>query len=130
MASLIFVERLLEHYQVYAPLGITRAGYLKKSWEPMDEYVRDQDRYKQTSAWHYGRIEHFVRTLRAGNRLDAIEVDMQWCGSACTGLVVVDGHHRLIAADITGTERIKASVSGIVTIIDWLRGRNNIKPEF
>lgn len=126
----VLVQRLVSFYEPFAQLGITRDGYFASKWDPVTTYVRDPERFRLSSEWHYGRIEHFVRELREGRVLEPLEVDMSWSGASCTGIVLVDGHHRLCAADISELTAVPASCSGIVDIIDWLKGYHHNTPEF
>lgn len=124
----IIVQRLIKHYNPYTPLGLRRERFFEKKWRPRTKFIDDKDR-SPDEAWHYGRIAHFVNEIRKGNKLDEIIVDMNWFGISCTGIAVIDGHHRLCAADIAGAERIPASVGGIVDIIQWLAGIHDNAPE-
>ncbi|MEX2717466.1 MAG: hypothetical protein Q6370_014290 [Candidatus Sigynarchaeota archaeon] len=130
----ILVQRLIKCYDPYHPLGIGKKQFAANGKrKPRAKFVPEDERdnkLAQDPSWHYGRIAHFVNQIRKGKRLDQIEVDMMWHGHKCTGIVVLDGHHRLCAADIVGIERIPASISGAVRIIEWLVGKHDNAPEF
>lgn len=75
-----------------------------------------------------GRIHFLLLQLRSGAELTPIELDMSWHGSSVTGLVVIDGHHRLVAHVLGRKRHIPASVSGLVSMIEWLRGERRKCP--
>lgn len=129
----VLVQRLIKHYNPYRPLGISKKRFLAGKFRPRAKFIPDNDRDDKIAKdlnWHYGRVAHFVNAIRKGHKIEKIEVDMKWHNSWCCGLDVLDGHHRLCAADIAGAERIPASVGGIVDIIEWLAGIHDNAPEF
>lgn len=127
----VLVQRLIKHYNPYTPLDITKRKFLSKKWRPRTKYVPDgNDKFREDPNWHCGRIAHFVNMIRKGLPLDQIEVDMRWHLDHCVGISVLDGHHRLCAADIAGLDRIPVSIGGIVDIIEWLAGIHDNAPDF
>ncbi len=122
----ILVERLLKYYNPFLNLGINWYRYHDHTWEPVEfrkPYDRDED-------WHYGRVAFFVQILEAGRSVEPLEIDMYWHGSSVTGLALLDGHHRLCAAEITKTRTLPAHVGGVVSIIEWLTGVHDRAPNF
>lgn len=120
------VARLLEFYDPYSPLDLWREAFFEHDWKPR-RYSPERER--KNAQWHYGRIEYFVRRFKRGSKIEPIEVDMTWCRHSCTGLVVLDGHHRLCAADLAGVTEIPADCGGVVEVIHWLEGRHDHRPE-
>ena len=76
---------------------------------------------------HIARIRFFVENPE---RMDPISLDNEvyngWFGRP----IVVDGHHRLIAAAILRRRRILASYSGLLSTLDYLTGKTRKAPEF
>lgn len=90
-----------------------------------DEYTRPDD-----DAWHLGRVRYFFEKLSAGEPVDAISVDNQChSGQILPVPVVIDGHHRLIAAVKAGV-RIPAHYSGRVDLLEYLTGTRRRPPEW
>lgn len=69
-----------------------------------------------------GRVHFLMRQLHKRRGLDPIEIDTTWHGNSPVGLVVTDGHHRLVAAVLAGRQSVRASVSGLVDMRRWLTG--------
>ncbi len=67
--------------------------------------------------WDVGRVRHFVNELEAGRQLDPIYPIA----------VIVDGHHRLIAAFLNKTP-IAAHYSGRIDLLGYLKGSTNFPP--
>jgi hypothetical protein len=70
-----------------------------------------------------GRVRYFLEVLLAGGAIDAIEVDNETSLYAIGGPVLIDGHHRLIAAWLAGRRRVSCRYSGRVDILRWLKGK-------
>lgn len=96
---------------------------------PID-YVHERER-ALVPDYDARRIRALVDELEAGTAdWPPIEIDCQWFNNRPTRPVLIDGHHRLAAALITRTQRIKAECSGPVEMIDWLEGRTRKLPEW
>ena len=124
----ILVERALQFICPYAPLEISRRMYYRSKWTP-ERFQPDAVRPNEPW-WHLGRIEFFVREIREGRPLDPISIDMRWNHMSPTGLVLIDGHHRLCAADIMGVTRIPCEYGGLVDTLTWLEGQSDRAPCF
>lgn len=77
------------------------------------------------------RIRALVNELESGTAdWPPIEVDCEWFNSRPARPVIIDGHHRLAAALITRTQRIKANCGGPVDMIEWLEGKTRKLPKW
>lgn len=71
--------------------------------------------------WHIGRIKYFVNNPA---RITPISLDNDCSSGFISGYpIVVDGHHRLMAAIIRNDETIPAYYSGLVDTLDYLTGK-------
>lgn len=90
-----------------------------RGWRPPD--ARDV-------GYHAPRVLAFVFRLRAGEQLDPITFDNSFDRWSLTGLVLIDGHHRLIAAAVTRHTTVSCSYSGRVDLLEWLEGKRRLRP--
>jgi hypothetical protein len=111
-------------------------------YPPEEEYVEEADRSyphpwqsrlmreRHQYAWHWGRIRYFYEMLRSGEALDPIVLDNKCAnGHVYPILVLVDGHHRLCAADLAEAQTIPVLYSGRVDLLKWLEGKRAKRPE-
>lgn len=109
-------------------ITLTRERLLQA--EPVSGFVGDDDRHGLDVSWHVGRVRHFYDRLVLGAALEPITVD-----NVCSGgkvypqAVVVDGHHRLIAAKLFRAKTVPASYSGRVDLLDYLTGKRPKAPQ-
>lgn len=134
----VLVTRLLRCYNPKATLRwnveptelLNVPGYFRDAvliTPPISEYVGD---YYRSDKYHLGRIHYFCNQITAKRPIEAIEIDNIFSSSGrSVGPVVLDGHHRLIAADLMKLCQIPASYGGLVDGIDWLTGRQRGIPE-
>jgi hypothetical protein len=94
-------------------------------------YVSDvqRSRRRPTRAWDYGRIRYFYEGLLGGETLDAINVDNR-CdfGQIYPEPILLDGHHRLAACHLAGTQNILASYGGRIDLLRYLTGERKTCP--
>jgi hypothetical protein len=118
----VIVDRLL---RVYDPLDALRLPDIEEVKNLVSKAVpeafyahhgaRDPD-------YDVGRIRYFVDVLRADGFMDPIKINNDWAMNKFAGVVLVDGHHRLLGAYFAGAETIPAQYAGIVNVLDWLTG--------
>ncbi len=120
----VLVTRLLEHYDAFGAIGLVEAKVreLLSDVEPVAEYV--DNKQVRSGLWHVGRIRRFVENPSS----DPIEVDNDCHFGSFGPPIVIDGHHRLCAAVIRGDKRITASYSGLVSTLEWLKGKRKTCP--
>jgi hypothetical protein len=76
---------------------------------------------KFTKEWHIGRVKYFYNHPKM---ITPIDVDNHCESNYITGEpIIVDGHHRLIAAMLRNDKTIEANYSGLVDTLDWLLGK-------
>lgn len=61
------------------------------------------------------KVDKYISDLRAGNKIDPIEVFVKPDGSK----VISDGHHRYVASRITGIEVPTIETPGMISGMDW-----------
>jgi len=129
----VIVKRLWDLYawpELQLPMqSMTVAKLLRYQRRPT--YVSDlvRSRKQPSLAWDYGRIRFFYEQLLAGVTLDAIEVDNEcdW-GRIYPIPILLDGHHRLAAAHLAGSERILVSYGGRLDLLRYLTGARKTCP--
>lgn len=98
---------------------------------PQPEFREDAPRWFDTPEerlWDLGRIRYFYDQIKAGQKIDPIDVDNQCShGRVHPVPIVLDGHHRLIAA-VVARARIPVSYGGRVDLLDYLTGKRRHPP--
>ena len=126
----VLVGRLLRYYDPYSALDLD-AGVVARDLRkfPPRKTPFRQKAFVSRRRWHIARIRFFVENPE---KMDPISLDHEVCkGCFCFhGPIVVDGHHRLIAAAILRRRRILASYSGLLSTLDYLTGKTRKAPEF
>lgn len=129
MAHLILVERFLEYYDPFDVLELDRAA------TEADLFRVDVQKIFGTATggieWDIGRIRYFWEELDRGRTLDPVAVKgwEESRGHLFGNPVLVDGHHRLCAANLFGLERIPAEwLAGPLEVLSWLKGRRKTDP--
>ena len=89
---------------------------------------RHERRRENVQNYDERRLKAILRDVVAGQPLDPIEVDWDWVGVSPVRIVVLDGHHRFVAAVRAKLEHIPVSYSGPVDALEWLRGKNTKPP--
>ena len=132
--DLILVDRLwklyLEHWPIPRYLRLLTPESIL-TYKVQAVYVSDDARtLKQpTHAWDCGRVRYFYERVKAGKKLDPIMVDnVCMNGRIYVEPVIVDGHHRLVAAHLAGEETIPADYSGRVDLLNYLTGKRKTCP--
>jgi len=114
------MDRLLAVYDPWGALGVPRDGFEEAIWQavPISEHVHPLGRRDD---YHPGRVRYFREIPEA---ITPIEIDNFFPGlSIGSGeIVVVDGHHRLIAAVYLQWPWIAAEYAGLVDLGLWLAG--------
>lgn len=124
----ILVGRLLRYYDPYSALDLDADGVARDLYRhPPRETPIHMGRRPASRRQHIARIRFFVENP---DRIDAISLDNDTFNSHFYGPIVVDGHHRLIAAAILRRRRIPASYSGLVSTLDYLTGKTRKAPVF
>lgn len=123
----VLVRRVLRLYNPWEHLQIPSEGFATT----MLEYLTQEtylDGYQRTDDYHYGRVRFLMKVLLEGKPLEPIELDNRWVGTSPAGLLVIDGHHRLIAAALLKVPTIPASYSGWTEILSYLKGERKTSP--
>jgi hypothetical protein len=104
-----------------------RANTLQK-YPAVHEFVPEDKRTNLPDAWDLGRVRHFYELLRAGKSIDPIDVDNE-ChnGFIYPVPIVLDGHHRLVAAALARA-RIPVHYGGRIDLLDYLTGKRRTAP--
>jgi len=87
--------------------------------------------YKNDGAnkdWHIGRILYFVNNP---DKIDPIMLDNDCSDYDIFPIpIITDGNHRYIAAVIRKDEFIPVHYSGLVDLLDYLKGESDVKPGY
>ena len=138
----ILVDRLLKLYNPYrAILGenarITQFRKKCYDWTKYEEVGYEPNYDKRKYRYHVLRCQSFMKDLEAVGRVFAgihffepIIID-NCCfnGHITPQPVVIDGHHRLIAADLFGLKIIRVSYSGRIDLLRYLEGKRKTCPQ-
>lgn len=131
MANRILVKRLGEFIDPWRGLGISNNQDLSKYDLVSDVgYIKNDNDSCHDSKYHYGRIRFFVERLQGGYTLDPLEVDNR-CSrySILPEPILLDGHHRLAALILAGTESIKVNYGGRLDVLRYLQGKRKNPPQ-
>lgn len=133
MPDLILVHRLRD---AYYPEFIQE--YIDNRDRTLKAAIQSQytgsTRLRNNVQWSRGRVRHFYNLFKQGAEVDPIEVDNEVhqyrVGSPISwgGPLIMDGHHRFIAAILAGKRKIWADVGGLVSTIEWLQGKRPYEP--
>ena len=118
----VVVSRLLCVYDPWEALGEDRAELtrkVRKCRDPLADYVAASHRDEN---YNVRRIRYFLDEIMKGWVPDPIDVDTHWTGMSPDGVVIDDGHHRVIAAYMAKTKTLPAYVGGWCDVIEWLTG--------
>ena len=116
--STIFINRLLKIYNPWYPLDLDHEIDFSK--------IRLVRNYREIRSKSYslGRIKYLIRKIKTDCWVpDAIEIDNIWSGGCPCGVIIIDGHHRVIAAFLAGLKTIECTYSGDLDILNWMTGR-------
>ena len=100
--------------------------------KPVPEFVREEDPRRCRDSFNLGRVHHFYRMLRRGQKITPIEVETYVSShsfSYCSwgGPFVQDGHHRFAAAVLAHKRRIPVTFGGLVEQLRWLTGERALR---
>ena len=74
--------------------------------------------------WHIGRILYFINNP---DKIESIVLDNVCTFSSILPIpIIIDGHHRYIATVIRNDEFIPAKYSGLVSLLEYLKGESDI----
>lgn len=126
----ILTKRLREYIAPWMGLGakpITRRGLQRHlPVEYCEPAARDAN-------YDYGRLRYFYELLRAGGKIDPIEIDNvcspSWPPYILPEPLIDDGHHRFWAALLANVERIPVSYSGRMDVLRYLQGKRETPPQ-
>lgn len=97
-----------------------------ENYEPASfQYENNRD-----TEYHLGRLAFFVAAFREGASVEPLEID-KLCenGLIYPQAILLDGHHRLAAAELIGKTRVPATYGGLVSVLEWLTGETDEEPE-
>jgi len=78
--------------------------------------------------WHIGRILYFVNNP---DKIDPIMLDNDYSDYDIFPIpIITDGNHRYVATVIRNDEFIPANYNGLVSLLEYLKGESDIKPEY
>jgi len=123
----VLVPRVLRLYNPWRHLNIESGGFARtmQDYPIQSTYL---DGFQRTDDYDYGRVRHLMDEMQVGKEPEPIELDNSWMGTTPTGLLVVDGHHRLMAAALLKRRFIPALYSGWTDVLDWLKGQRKSCP--
>lgn len=101
-------------------------------YAPRSRFVPDRQRYsgKYGTDWDCGRVRFFIDCIKANKRLRPIEVDNECAhGAILPRPIVLDGHHRLVAARALQVPLIAVHYGGRIDVLDYLTGKTDKAPE-
>lgn len=127
MTHAVLVDRLWRLYAWWTrpcPYAKTTPQDLLR-FPPIPGYVEEFNRPHE-DAWDLGRVRFFFDEIRAGRKLDPINIDNDWTLSPYP--VIDDGHHRLAAHHIAGCKIIRAFYGGRVDLLNYLTGKRKTRP--
>ena len=134
MINTILTERLAALYDPFSVLWDTDLLPIEKIKEQIANcdietvYIDDLD--NRDGNYHAGRCKYFTDMYTKGKKVDPILVDCVCSGShVLPSPIVLDGHHRLIGAILSGTKKIKVSFGGRVDLLHYLQGRRKTCPQ-
>jgi len=128
MAHRVLVKRLTELYDPFSALRFfPRKGEVERA-KPVSKHEPDYG--KRTRKYHAGRIKFFIDILAQGGKINPISVDNQ-CegGHIYPEPTLLDGHHRLAAAELHGEKWISVSYGGRLDLLRYLQGRRKTCPQ-
>jgi len=128
----VIVERLR---QAYWPVWLAKLAEDPRINQvlPID-FVPETDRISVPN-YDVRRIRTFLDEIREGKTLAPIDIENESSQYRITspirwgGPLIVDGHHRFVAAHLAGKEHIPATFGGLETTINWLTGKRKRIPE-
>ena len=126
MISQVHIVRVLEWYDPFTALDLEQGQLQDVFTVPV---IREPHLLVWGQEWsaaeHLGRIRFFVEDP---DQIDPIEIDNMWDGDRPSGLLVVDGHHRLLAAHRLGWGKISCTYGGWVDVLEYLTGERETCP--
>lgn len=136
MADQIIIQRLLPFLEF--PLNwdgvligledvLSLLPFVKEITEPFpDSFLYRSIIPKKSKKWHVGRIKYFVSHPEQST---PIAIDNDCRGGIISGYpIVIDGHHRLMAALVRKEKRIDAHYSGLISTLEYLTGIEDQSP--
>lgn len=125
------IGRLLGKYDPFHMLGWRKPPTLKEIFaHERVSFVPEEERDMADVVWHGGRVADLVDRIRKGEDVGPIQID-NFCdaGNIYPEVVVLDGHHRLVAAYLLGVETIEAIYGGRTDLLEWLTGQSDKEPQ-
>jgi hypothetical protein len=121
MKHQIYIDKFLNYYDPFSALDLDTDLSLD-GVEPLVEYQTHLHTCQRDKTYHLRRIRFFVEELRR-NDLDPIEIDNQGDTVASMWPVLIDGHHRLIAAILEHQEMIWCTYGGRLDFLEDMMRR-------
>lgn len=117
-------------------LGVDRTTNFDKV-PPQLQYVEDELEARNSDSgesrdavYSTQRIRYFRDLFLENKKVTPIEVDNNWSRWRPTGLVLVDGHHRLCGAILARSVHVDVSYSGAEDALTWLKGESTNPPNW
>lgn len=126
----VLVSRILRLYNPRTAIPWEVPGSFRRAVSKADSITKYEDEPFRSDEYHLGRIRFFCDQITAEETIEPVEIDNYFDPMGpSSGIVVIDGHHRLIAADLTKLIKIPVCYAGLVDGIRWLTGRRRTIPE-
>jgi len=125
----VLVDRLVRALPY--PASRVCGGDVRKAWtaKPWVQWAEEMSDTRESEAYHLGRIRYFLDMLESGILLPAIEIDNECSGCDIHPIpILLDGHHRLVAAELYGSKRIGVEYGGRMDLLMWLSGESEVNP--
>ena len=127
--TLILVSRLLEYVNPLETIfGLelpTREEFAQADLVRMHAEPGNRD-----ELYDVGRISYFMAWFQNSVPVDPISIDCYTNrGHVYANPVILDGWHRLAAAHLTNTARIRATFGGRLDLLRYLQGQRKTRPE-
>lgn len=131
MTDVVLVPRLAAVYDAFNAL-FNDVGLLRAALDTHVERARPRRAWcvgRETRKQHIARIRFFVDAFRRGDHVDPIVID-----NACANGVIypepiiIDGHHRFLAAQVANVKTIRCEYSGRVDVLRYLQGKRKRLP--
>ncbi len=123
----VLVHRLLRLYNPWKGIELERPRFFISVMraDPIEQY--SEHGYE---GYDPGRVRYLLDKILGGWTPDPIEIDNYFSYGRFSGLALLDGHHRLIAAHYARLKTIPAIVGGWVALSEWLCGTRRTMPEW
>jgi len=125
----IIVNRLAQFYDAAERLGLGTITDEEVMAAPIQSHWRTEVYGDDGRAWHLGRIHYLAEGMWSGLPMEPIELDNDCTYETIGPPVIIDGHHRFLAAQLANAHAIPATYGGRCDILNYLRGKRKTAPK-